>query len=149
MALDATLQTPENSDVADNAVKSLRRENVVKTGKTRLREWLDSHDGDRVRRAIRHRFGTPGEVMTPQHRSKAAAFLRSIIQHPEGKESRLFAAAFAYYWLPPPDGNCSAVVVTGTDFEWRVRDGLERVFEEYPGLCQAFESWLRAARNPG
>lgn len=145
--LDTAVKAPEIADVSENVVKTLKREKVVKFGKMRLREWLDRHQRERIMRAIRHRFGSPGSVMTPRSRSNAAAFLRSVIHDGQGPESRLFAHAFCEVWLPPPDGNCESAVMFGDGFRWRNRDGLERVFEEYPELRQEFEKWLRHARR--
>ncbi len=83
--------------------------------------------------------------MTPDGRSQAAAYLRSVIRDHQGKQSRLLAAVFSEEWLPPPDGN----PIHQRAGHWRIRDGLERVFEEYPRLRQAFERWLQLARDSG
>jgi hypothetical protein len=55
--LDTAAKAPEIADISENALKSLKRQDVVKSGRMRLRQWLDNHEYHRIRRAIRHRFG--------------------------------------------------------------------------------------------
>ena len=142
--LGTAVKAPEIGEMAESALKSLRRKDVVKTGRMRLREWLESHEHHRIRRAIRHRFGF-GYVSTLAGRSKASAFLRAVMYGGGARESLLFAQAFREVWLPPPEGNCDAIVSGSRHDVWRYRDGLERVFEEYPQLQQEFEQWLSMA----
>jgi hypothetical protein len=61
------------------------------------------------------------------------------------RESLLFAQAFREVWLPPPEGNCYAIISGDVHHVWRNRDGLQRLFEEYPQLRPEFERWLEMA----
>jgi hypothetical protein len=143
--LGTVAKAPEIAEIAENALKSLKRKDLVKSGRMRLREWLDSHEYNRISRAIRHRFGSPGYVLTLAGRSKAAAFLRALMLGAGARESLLFAQAFREAWLSPPEGNCNAIMSSSINGVWRIRDGPERVFEEYPQLQQEFEQWLATA----
>lgn len=134
--LGTAANAPEIGETAESALKSLKREEVDKFGRMRLREWLDNREHHRIRRAIRHRFGSLEYVRTPVGRSRAAAFLRSIMHGAGARESALFAEAFREEWLPPPEGSHCRL---------QNRDGLERVFAEYPQLQQEFEEWLAMA----